>query len=182
MTPDTMFTIIRDWAIANTNQDSEAGDVVTVIEANQNAPRPARPYITILVTSTRQKEFSYIGAPDENGDAVIENDEFCMVSIQCFGTGSKTIMANLRQTLEKVSVKDYFRELLLPFIAVTDGVNDLTETVGTQFEERAGMDLEFRTVAVVTDNVGVVQSVEGTATFDEGGEIEYVETNYTIGV
>lgn len=175
ITQEQIFEKVRTWAVANAD-----AAVTEVIKANQNAPRPARPYITVLVTTTSQGEHSNEGAPDNDGVASIENELACMVSLQVIGNSAKTIMGNLRQSLEKTTVLTSLRATGLPFIRVLNGINDLTEQVGTQYEERAGMDLEFRTVAVVTDTVGVIESVEGTATHERPNG-DSTDLNYSIG-
>lgn len=176
ITREQIFEKVRTWVLA----EVAAAVGTKVIKANQNAPRPARPYITVLVTMTSQGEHSYEGAPDDNGNAQLENELACMVSLQAFGDNANTIMGNLRQSLEKPTVLQSLRATGLPFIRVLSGVNDLTEQVGTQYEERAGMDLEFRAVAVVTDAVGVIESVEGTATHERPGGAS-TNLNYSIG-
>ncbi len=171
-----IFDKVRTWIVDNVA--AEVGD--KVIEANQNAPRPARPYISVLVTTTTQKEHSNESHPGDTGMASIENELSCMVSVQCIGENAKTIMGNLRQTLEKPTVLQSLRAAGLPFIRVLSGVNDLTEQTGTQYEERAGVDIEFRAAAVVIDEVGVIESVEGAATHERPGG-ESTTLNYSIG-
>jgi hypothetical protein len=166
---------VRDWVIANMHESVEG-----VIIANQNAPRPKRPYITIFVSSTVQKEHSNVGAPNGSGVARIENETACMVSLQAFGVGAKTILYDLRGSLEKVTVLQSLRSSGIPFIRVLNGVTDITEVVGTQYEERASMDLEFRAVASVTDDLGVIESVSGTATHERGSNSS-TTLNYEIG-
>lgn len=176
ITHQQIFEKLRAWVLENA---PAVGD--KVILANQNAPRPALPYITVHITTTAQGEHSSEGAPDDNGVAQMENELACMVSLQAIGSDANTIMGGLRQSLEKPTVHQSLRAAGLPFIRVLSGVNDLTEQVGTRYEERAGIDAEFRTVAVVTDTVGVIESVEGTATH-ERGENNSTTIDYQIGV
>lgn len=166
---------VRVWAAAN------VAEGVTVVFANQNAPRPALPYVTIHVTAMPEKEHASVGPPDENGDAEIVNDLAPTVSLQAFGDGARDIMSGLRRSLDKVTVLQSLRAAGLPFIRDLSGVTDLSETVGTKFEDRAGLDLEFRAAGVVTDAVGAIESVEGTATHETGENIE-TNVNYQIGV
>lgn len=175
MTHAQIIQALKDWL--NGNKGS-AG--ITVIRANQNAPRPALPYITLYVTSTTMGDHSNISAPNSAGTASIENEQAVMASVQCFGDDSKSIMDGLRQSLEKVTVRQALRAAGLPYIRTLNGVNDLTEVVGTKYETRAGMDLEFRAVSAVTDNIGVIESVEGTATVDTGLNDE-LTVNFEIG-
>jgi len=175
MNIDQIKTALRTWVVDNTALAES-----NVVFANQNAPRPSRPYITIFVTTTPLSEHANVGAPDDDGDAVIENETAVMASIQCFGDTAYGVLEGLRGSLEKVTVQQALRAAGLPYIRTLSGVADLTETVGTQFEGRAGMDLEFRAVATVTDNVGVIESVEGTGIHETGTNTNY-ENDYQIG-
>lgn len=174
MTQAQIMQALKDWIVLNVDA------AVTVVEANQNAPRPERPYVTIYITSTNQKEHANISAPNSSGIASIENENAVMVSLQCFGDDSKSIMDGLRNSLNKVSVQQALRSNCLPYIRVLNGVVDLTETVGSQLEARAGIDLEFRAVSSVADDLGVIESVEGTGTH----VVEGIENNvnYQTGV
>lgn len=178
MTHDEIMQALKDWLAAEVLGSNPA---ITVIEANQNTPRPARPYITLLVTSTPLSEHPNVSAPNSVGDASIENEAAVMVSLQCFGDNSKSIMDGIRMSLEKVSVRLALRADCLAYIRTTNGVMDTTATVGTKFEPRASMDLEFRSVSAVIDNIGVIESVEITGEFDTGID-EALITNYTVEV
>lgn len=175
MTHEQILQALKDWLA-----DNKGNAGITVVEANQNAPRPALPYITLYVTSTPLNEHANQSAPNSAGTASIENEAAVMASVQCFGENSKSIMDGLRLSLEKVTVRQALRAAGLPYIRTLNGVNDLTEVVGTKYEPRAGMDLEFRAVMAVTDSVGVIESVEGTATHDTGKN-NNLTINYEIG-
>lgn len=166
--------IIQAWAVANA--DAEVNEVIL---ANQNGPRPERPYITFLITSDNQTEHADESEVNDDGEITITNDKTVIVSTQCFGENSKSIMDGLRNSLNKVSVKDGLRGSGLPYIRTLNGVTDLSQVVGSEFEERAGMDLEFRTTAEVIDEVGFIECVDGTATYETGNQ--EININYQIG-
>lgn len=168
-------TAVQSFIVDNTTLDDSK-----VIRANQNSPRPNLSYITYLVTPTRKSEHANIGSPNDDGDALIENEKSITVSVQCFGEDAFDILEGLRGSLDKVTVRDALRAAGIPYIRTLNGVNDLTETVGTKFEGRAGIDLEFRTVDTVTDAVGVIESVEGTATHEISSNENY-ENTFQIG-
>lgn len=168
-------TIVQTWA-----QDFSA-DGVTVVFANQNAPRPAYPYITVHKTATAESEHSTIEGPDADGFADIVDDQTISISLQAFGDGAHDILSTLRNSLKKVTTLDYFRAQEMPFIRILSGINDLTTVVGSRQEERAGMDLEFRAANVVTDEVGLIESVSGSGEF-EGATIQTVDVTFETGV
>jgi len=160
--------------------DDTTDNGVAVVFANQNAPRPKGPYITIHITAIGQKEFGTIGEPNTDGDAEIVNDQEISVSLQAFGENAYSIMGGLRSSLDKVSVLQSLRAVGLLFIRVLNGVNDMSQTIGTKYEERAGMDLAFRAANVVSDHLGTIESVEGVGTHDTGKN-ENFQSNFQVG-
>jgi hypothetical protein len=168
-------TIIQKWIDDVTTSDVKA------VFANQNAPRPAYPYITIHKTVSTETEHSTVEPPDENGISDIVDDQTISISLQSFGNGASDIMSGLRDELKKVTTLQYFRDKKMPFIRILSGVNDLTDVVASRQEERAGMDLEFRAANVVKDNVGLIESVTGTGEF-EITSIEKVDVTFETGV
>jgi len=157
MTNIDIKQVLKDWINANKGDPS-----ITVIEANQNAPRPELPYITLLVTSVTVEEHANISSPNSDGDASIENEAAVMCSLQCFADDAFSILSGLKLSLEKVTVKQNLRAVGLPYIRTLSEVSDISEVVGTNFETRASLDLEFRTTLSVIDNIGVIESVYGT--------------------
>ncbi len=168
-------TIVQKWA-----QDFSAENV-TVVFANQNAPRPAYPYITVHKTVSAETEHSTIEPPNDEGMADMVDDQTISISLQSFGDGAADIMENLRNSLKKVTTLQYFRDKEMPFIRILSGINDLTTVIGSRQEERAGMDLEFRAANVVTDDVGLIESVFGSGEFEKTS-IETVDVTFETGV
>lgn len=172
---------IHDWVVENT--DFVADDTARakrIVFANQNAPRPSTPFITILVASLPISEHSEVKAPAADGNADIANHRMVTASIQCYGDNALGIMEGLILSLQKVTVQQSLRAAGLPYIRTLSDVDDRSDVVGTKFEGRAGADLEFRAVATVTDAVGVIESVEGTATHETGENTNY-ENDFQIG-
>lgn len=174
MNHEQIMTAVKDW-LASVKPAN-----VTVVEANQNAPRPALPFITVYQTGTALAEHSEISAPDADGDAVIRNDAEIMISLQCFGENSKAIMDGVRISLERETIRRALRAAGLPYIRTLNGVTDNTETVGTRYEERAGMDLEFRAALTVSDSIGVIETATGAAVISTSST-NTINDTFTIG-
>lgn len=162
--------------ILNWLQNNASSDLSAIIFANQNAPRPSYPFMTMHILSKEENEHADIPRPNDLGVTTISKTKNFTVSVQSFGPGSLDIMDDLRRTLEKVTVTQDLRSDGIAFIRVVSGVNDLSDTVDTEFEERAGMDVQFRTTAIVTDTVGVIESVDVTGINETGESTQITET------
>lgn len=164
LTKTQIEDILIAWAVSNNGASLNGSKIVI---ADQNAPRPSRPFVTIKVTIQNDSEHADIGAPDEYGIAEIVTDRMVMASIQSFGENAVEIMDALRLSLEKGSVHEGFRRDMLPFIRVVNGFEDVADVVGTEYEDRAQMDAEFRCAGVIEDDIGVIEHVEIEGTFDD---------------
>ncbi|MBC3540657.1 LIC_12616 family protein [Rufibacter sediminis] len=167
--------ILQKWIIAATGLPDNK-----VVYANQNGPRPAFPYVTVHVTAKSDMGWADISVPDTDGVAEINNDRMVSISLQALGSGAMSLMETLRDDLERPTSLQQFRGAGLPFIRVLNDVNDLTTVVGTKYEERAGMDLEFRTAVQLTDEVGLIEAVTGESQINS--EIKEVILTYETGV
>lgn len=165
MTKEEIQAAVLKWAIANNGASLNGSKIVF---ANQNAPRPARPFITLFVNTFADGEHSSVGAPDDYGIAEIVSDRMVMVDIQAYGTNAQDIIDNLRLSFEKVRVQEELRRDKIPFIRVSSGFDDTSEVVGSEYEPRAQMDVEFRCAAIIEDDVGLIENVEIEGVFEDG--------------
>lgn len=172
MTPDALFNVFYQWAVANVNF---AG--VTVIEEKQNAPRPKRPFVTLNIISQVDQDFSDQLPPDDEGMAEIVNNREISLSIMAYGENANLIIDNLRRSCEKPSVRLEFRRSGVVYIQVLSGFTDETETVSSEYEERANLDLSFRTATIDTDDVGLIEEVEVSGAVNS----EIINLTFTIG-
>lgn len=142
---------LRDWLVS-----CAPDSVRQVIYSNPDAPRPPRPFVTLLVSS-----ITGIGQPfygDSHGAAglAVYDDVAIMVSLQAFGDDAQQIMSTIRSSIRKPSKLNQIREAGMAFIRDT-GIRDLTE-LGK--EQRAGMDIEVRALDEIIDDIGFIESVE----------------------
>jgi hypothetical protein len=173
----TVKNALHGWAVAQSGLD--AGKVIW---AEQDAPSPALPYLTLKFSSLVQVKEEYTGEPDDDGQALISGDREFTLSVQCFGGVPLQILENLKNSLHKFEVK-----LALPEgLAFIDslGIMDISEVLDTRFEKRGAMGLLFRVSSqfgaggtqekpFTTDEVGVIETVkiEGKGSYEHpGGE------------
>jgi len=170
-----MNQALMAWARANV-----ANSGTVVVWAEQNAPRPALPYITLNITGSEDKEWPTIGPVDNSGNNEIINDRDFTVSIQAYGPGAYDEINSLRNSLERVTVQQTLRGGGISFISTVADVQDRTVVIGSKFEERYGFDALFRTSVTVEDNPNFVARVigQGDLGAGRGGSIE---ANYDTG-
>jgi hypothetical protein len=164
-------TAIYDWVSTET--------AITTIWANQNAPQPDTPYITLNIIAGPVK----LGLDDDmvwdsvGAQFILAGQRRFTTSIQAYGNGSLSAMSNLLGSIDKPSVHDGLSTAKLA-IANTPAIIDLTAMLSTAFEDRRGMDVEFYTV----DNTAITLSyidkteLEGFLTTPKGSVINPVFT------
>lgn len=145
----------------------------TAIFADQAAPRPARPYVTIrLNPQVTEGMFDENLGIDDNGIATIRGYRTVTVALQSFGPKARDIMSVLQGSLSKVSIRNHFFDGNdLSLINVGEILN-LADLLDTEFEERAAMDLMVGFAQEITDDVGRIETVEVTGNEGEPQIIE----------
>ncbi|MCK5603480.1 hypothetical protein KAR91_16465 [Candidatus Pacearchaeota archaeon] len=157
---------------------------ITTIWANQNAPQPATPYITLNIISGPVK----IGGSDTmfwddvNDVFVLGGERQFTLSIQSFGAGGLQAMSDLLTSTEIPPViTDSFTDNGLA-VGNNPAITDLTQMLSTTFEERKSMDVIFYTMDNTELTMTYIESVELNAeiTSDKGTLIQ--ETHTVTGV
>lgn len=153
---------IRDglyaWASANSGVD-------TVIWLHPDAPRPPRPYATLLIGVIQPIGQDYLGDVNEDGARIIRGTRELTVSVAVYEKPSAhpneaAMKAEaMRNSLRKQSVRHDFADKGIVYVD-DFGVQDLTQLIDTTFEGRAEVDLLFRTTSEIEDDVGFIQTVE----------------------
>lgn len=146
--------------VATVETTTEAIDV-TVIFANQNAPRPDKPYATILIVSNvalggRDEQRS----TDSDGIMTLTGLRRMTLSINIFGEGALDYMEQARNSLNKQTVLDDF--FWADDIAIINKgeIQNLTLLLETIYEPRAQMNLTIGYAQEYYDDVGFIESVE----------------------
>jgi len=146
--------------IRNTLYDWAFGIVTPepVIWADQNAPRPAMPYLTLRITPSSPigQDYQYSPKPDGTGK-VTGNREFTLM-IQHFGAGGYDAMEALGSSLERFTIQQMLNAGSLAYVQVLPTL-DISMLVDTRFEERYSKDVIFRTHVDHSDIPGFINRV-----------------------
>lgn len=166
---ETVKTNLYAWALANSPGCS-------VIFLNENAPRPAQPYVTLLLSPLNQIGEDYTPKADASGLVDMVGDREFTLQIQTYGGDCITRLENLRSSLQKQTVLDSLRANGIVFVNHF-GINDTTELLDSRFEKRAAMDVLFRIGQDYQDNLGLIETVEVEEIYqDASGSVVYDHT------
>jgi hypothetical protein len=150
-------TIEAAWyKFVNDNTESE----VTVIFADESAPRPNKPYITLkIISGPNAKGFDDI--------RYINNTEFSLsgmrqysLSIQGFGVDMHDALSKLQTILDSPNVIAQLKEDADIAIVNKGSVSDITVALETSFERRFNMDIIFNTSENLSITLDVIESTK----------------------
>jgi len=143
-----------------------------VIFADQNAPRPALPYWTVRVSVGRRvgRETHSQGVTDD-GDMTLKGTREATIQLQRYGTDSVEVMQQFREDLFKVTEHEAWQTAGLSLYDTTDVLNIAFTLDGAQREPRAALDLLTRFGTVLIDRVGVIETVDIDATYNDNPDL-----------
>lgn len=153
---------------------------ITPIWQYSNAPRPDRPYISLLIPTITPVGHTSYGKVDAAGIIKILSQNLMTLSITYHGQESPQNMLG-QETLSKILLsvkKEYVQQL---FIDSQIGYltrlaqNTLPNLVGTSFEEQSILDLSFMLLTDITDiDAGLIERVEVAGEYlDTEGNVKY---------
>lgn len=134
---------------------------LTIIEANQNAPRPKKPFLTISVGPMNVVAMPVKAAIDANG---VQQVISYMSFIAEFNAYSDT-----RHESEEIlsTLQKYFRTDLafrhfkgdISYLSTVSGVMTIPQVEGVVWENRAILEAEFSVTQTILDDVGLIEHV-----------------------
>jgi len=156
--------------------------------AEQNAPRPGdgfqdtKPYVTIRLGTSARIAQDFVDVPDAAtlDQAIIGNREF-VVMIQTYGPGARQTAENLRSSFSKPSVQAAFRAASLVYVD-SENVENITELLVSEYEERAILDFTIRTAEELTDEPGVIETVNGQGTIKDPTGATVLTPDFTVTI
>ena len=144
---DVIGEAIRQWFISALTPEVFDGTSTNIIFANDNGPRPALPYITVLVTVADIPKGTDERVSETNGSGNptirAKGDRFGTVSINAFGRDSSGWIEVATLRLEYDSIKDALTAAGLTVTTLGGGVTDLSTLLGDKIEPRYQRDFEF---------------------------------------
>ena len=140
------------------------GSTIPVIWYHQNAPRPNAPYVALHLFTQRSVGVDAQLAPGDQGENEIVGNRDFTLECQGVGKGSGDICELLKSSLQFLEVQEQLRAA---GIAVVDwlAVQDLSELVDSRWEERNVVDFIFRFAQVSTATPGLIEHLNGEATY-----------------
>lgn len=132
----------------------------SVIFADQNAPRPALPYTTLKLSGFRRVNKDHYGDPNNSGIQTVKGDREFTVNIQHYGTqDAESLLNDVAGKLQLTTNIDKFMAKKISCFN-TGVVNDLSTVINnTMIESRASLDIFCRVKSNMTDNVGIIDTV-----------------------
>ena len=157
-----MTDALRQWVA------DESG--LVAIWMHPDAPRPAKPYASLQVSSVQRVGRSYIGPVDADGDAVISHDREAVVSVSIYEStdnpdprSALERAEDLRDSLEKPSVRGTLAANGWSLRAV-ELLTDAPQLIDTKWEPRAVFDVRFGTQKQIIDDLGLIETAGITGT------------------
>jgi hypothetical protein len=131
---------------------------VPVVFAEENGPRPPKPYIQLRVQTALRFPL-HRGAVDDGGQQLVTVHRDAAVELQCFGSGSYDVLDKLGQRLGmEVSLAEAERLDLAVFdVGKLSQVPVLRDQAS--YEPRAVLELGVRYAVSLADTVGAVEQV-----------------------
>lgn len=136
-----------------------------IIYANQNAPRPALPYMTMYLNNYRTRGRDQGLAVVDGKRQMLGHREF-VVSLQSFGKGAFDSLARLGQLLEADTALEALNSTGI-VVYEHSSVNDVSIFLEAGSEERASLELSCRAAVTYIDDVGTIETVSGEATIGD---------------
>ncbi len=146
-----------------------------VIIAEQGKPRPERPYADIDIQGIAQRGRDEWRPVDADGLRQVVGQRVARATVQLYGDDAVQLAEEARAELWLETVTDKLSTAGLAFLTAED-VLDITGSIATAIEERGAFDVRFSLASVQTENVGTIDSVEGTGTYlKPNGEVAAVD-------
>lgn len=152
--------ILAAWALTD--------NTVTplIIWANPNAPEPKAPCFVLRATLTATPDHSQVSDVDENGVQTVADQALATVTITGVGPNTYAALEDVATSCRKPSA---VANALALNIALVDRprITDITGLLNRiQMEERGQLSTTVRFVNTVSDNVGLIETVNMEGTFD----------------
>ncbi len=164
---------VRAWLVSEL--------AIEVIIGQQAKPRPASPYATVIIGAPRAIGYDDAGALTDPGapayaSRAMRGDRILTASVQIFGAGAMDYARQASNALNKITIRD---ALATAGIAPVDNgtVTDLTALLETEFEDRAGLEVEFVFADEYTDSVPLVEHVTATGTYTPGSKTDTIQAD-----
>lgn len=137
---------------------------LTTIWADQNAPRPAKPYLALRVMSRKSDQNDEYGPVASDGTQFVVSNTSLTLEIQAYGDGAVGILDSLAT---KLGFQSTIITCIVLGVAIRNRgpITNITQLLDkSMFEDRASMEIVIGYRDGATDTVGIIDAVNGTGT------------------
>ena len=159
----------------------EQASDITVIYANQSAPKPKTNYATVLVTPITKVGYDAITYKNDIGsdlDETIEGLREVKASINFFREDALQNAYDFISKLQSTSFIELFKASNIGFKIVSD-VRDLSEIHKEFWEERAQIDLTVYVMSIISETVIATETMEINGEVESGNKVTDININLT---
>ena len=148
---------------------------VPLIMADQNAPRPAKPYATLDVTNAGAARWLTELPPDAAGNARFVEHRLANVEVQFYGADAQDRASDLGMRLRLPRHVNRAVDLGLG-VAVVNGATSVAVLMNeNQYEQRGILEFTCHVGVEITDEVGLIEHTETEGEYDGvGGACQHV--------
>ena len=162
---------LYDWVDVQTAFD--------IVWANQNAPRPDDPYVTLFLPSFQQIGRDGIGGTifdDPDYIAIPHGDREFILSIQSFGAGAMQEILNIANAFQSESARQPLMVDGIAYVETLD-LQDVSQLISSELEERGMVDIRMRIgipygVATKEDTGAILKIKDGVGTINDDINID----------
>lgn len=145
-----------------------------MIRRDQNGDLPTRTFVTAKVIADVREGHAAVGLPSAGGQVTIQQGSLLSVSIDTWGPDAWDMAQAILNGMNRITVQDVLHDKGFAYVRHLKGPQDLTSIKGTGFEERVHQDIQLRTNVVITDDIGIIETVEITGLIN--GTLEFQDT------
>ena len=148
------------------------GPAFQVIRTNDNAPKPADPYVALNLGPFTQIGWDEQGEPDAvSGDVIVYGMRETVLTLEVYGPQALQTCESIRDSLNTGSVQALFRARGVAIGPRTPVLN-LTKLYETQWKERGQFQSRLRFRSETLDQaVGRIEKVRARIDIDDGSAI-----------
>ncbi len=156
-----------------------------IMWAEQNAPRPGdgvditKSHITLRLGAGARVGQDFVDTPNVSGIANVIGNRDLTLSVQAFGPGARQELEDIRSSLSRPTIQDLLRA---GDIVYRDAfpVQNVAALLESSYEERASLDVLFGTHEELTDDLGYIDTVNGSGDLKDATGAVVQSTTFSV--
>lgn len=149
------------------------------IWARTNGPQPNPPYVSLSVLAVEPLSGLHRRAPEADGYSLSSGEQTVVISAQAFGEGAMARVMALGASIERQAGIWMLDAANLVAVDALGAV-DISALIGSEWQERASVDVRIRVPFSASDFVSWIESVELTGTVKDATGATAVNVTHII--